>query len=99
MLSIILAAALQASAAPPVSPSPGQAPTEVAPVTATGQRFGVVEGRHQPKDETICLADAVTGSKIPKKRCMTREQFEQRRQEARDHTEAIQRDARAPISK
>lgn len=42
----------------------------------------------------VCFRDPVSGSKIPTRRCMSREAFEQRQQDAKDHLDAIQRDAR-----
>ena len=43
-----------------------------------------------------CFNDAVLGSKIPTKRCIAREEFEQRQRDARDHMQRIQADVRSP---
>jgi hypothetical protein len=97
MLSMILAIALQVSAEP--TPPPAAPPTQVAPATATAPIvYGVVEGRNAPKPERVCFNDPVLGSKIPTKRCMDRDEFKRRQQDAKDHLIAIQRDARAPAS-
>jgi hypothetical protein len=100
MLPLILAACLQASAAvAPVDPAKPP-PTTVAPVTAEGQIvYGVIEGKGQPKSKRVCFNDAQSGSKIPTKRCMDREAYEQRQRDAREHVQRIQSDARAPISR
>jgi len=98
MLSMILAIALQASAepaAPPATP-----PTPVAPATVQAPIvYGVIEGKNAPKSERVCFNDPVLGSKIPTKRCLSRDEYKRRQQDAKDHLIAIQHDARAPISK
>ena len=100
MLSFILAAALQAAAAAPPSEPAKLPPTTVAPVTAEAQIvYGVVEGKGQPKAKRVCFNDAQLGSKIPTKRCISREEFEQRQRDNRDQIQRIQADARAPIFK
>jgi hypothetical protein len=103
MLSMILAIALQATAEP--APQPGASPatppaavTTVAPASAEAPIvYGVVEGRNAPKAERVCFNDPVLGSKIPTKRCISREDFQRRQQDAKDHLIAIQHDARAPV--
>jgi hypothetical protein len=102
MLSLILAAALQAGApaveagADPARP-PASPPVTVEPVTAEAPIvYGVVEGRGQPKPKRVCFKDPTLGSKIPTKRCMDREEFERRQAESRDYVRRIQSDAQAP---
>lgn len=56
--------------------------------------YGIVEGRHAPKGKQVCFRVAVSGSKIPTRRCMNREAFQQRQQDSKDHLDAVQRDAR-----
>ena len=101
MLSLILAAALQAGA--PAAPAPADAarpPATVAPVTAEAPIvYGIVEGKGRAKPKRVCFNDPVLGSKIPTKRCMDREEFEQRQRDNREYTRKIQDDARAPIFK
>ena len=100
MLSLVLALALQATPAAPPSDLP--APPPAAKPADTGEAeptFGLIQGRRQAKSDRVCFDDAVLGSKIPRKRCMDRETFERRQQDSREHLEAIQRDARAPISR
>ena len=100
MLPLILAAALQAgaAAAPPEPAKPP--PTTVSPVTAEAQIvYGVVEGKGQPKGKRVCFNDPVSGSKIPTKRCMDREEFERRQRDNREYMRRLQDDARAPIFK
>jgi hypothetical protein len=82
-------------AAPPVAP--GQTVT-VAPVTAEGEPivYGIIEGKGQPKPKKVCFNDAQLGSKIPTKRCMDRQEFEQRKNDARDHINRILSDVRSP---
>ena len=105
MLSLIAALALFAAADPaaaPAQPPPAKPgtlgpPVTVAPVTSEAQIvYGVVEGKGQPKGKRVCFNDAVLGSKIPTKRCIAREEFEQRQRDARDHMQRIQADVRAP---
>jgi hypothetical protein len=110
MLSLILAAALQAallqSGAPAASTPhdaarpPASAPTTVAPVTSEASlTYGIVEGKGQAKGKKVCFNDPMLGSKIPTKRCMDRDEFERQQRETRDYTRKIQDDARAPIFK
>ena len=101
MLSLVLAAALQATpAAAPAEPPKAPAPTTVAPVTSEAPIvYGVVEGKGQPKSKRVCFNDAESGSKIPTKRCMDREEFERRQRDNRDYMRRLQDDARAPIFK
>lgn len=83
---------------PPAAPTaPGQTVT-VAPVTSEGQAitYGIVEGKGQPKPKKVCFNDAQSGSKIPVKRCMDRKEFEQQKNDARDHIYRIQSDVRSP---
>ena len=51
-----------------------------------------------PKGEKVCFKDAISGSKMPTKRCVDRKEFEARQRDERVYLEAIQRDARAPVS-
>jgi len=99
MLSMILAIALQAGAETAPQPAAPPAPvTTVAPATAQAPIvYGVVEGRNAPKSERVCFNDPVLGSKIPTKRCISREEFKRRQQDAKDQMVAIQHDARAPL--
>jgi hypothetical protein len=101
MLSLVLAAALQASpAAAPAEPPKAPPPTTVAPVTSEAQiAYGVVEGKGQAKGKRVCFNDASLGSKIPTKRCLDREEFERRQRDNREYMRKLQDDARAPIFK
>ncbi len=69
----------------------------VAPTTSLPGEppYGVVQGRYVQKGRQVCFRDPVSGSKIPTRRCMSREAFLQRQQDSKDHLDAIQRDARA----
>ena len=104
MLSLIAALALFAApdpaAAPPEPPAKPAAlgpPVTVSPVTSEAQIvYGIVEGKGQPKGKRVCFNDAVSGSKIPTKRCMDRQEFEQRQRDARDQIQRIQSDVRVP---
>jgi hypothetical protein len=100
MLSLILAALLQAGApADPAAPPPAPTVTTVAPATAQPpMKFGIIEGKNQVKGEKVCFNDPVLGSKIPTKRCMDREEFQRRQRDTRDYVRKIQDDARAPPS-
>jgi hypothetical protein len=97
MLSVILSVALHSAAlhagAEPVIASPKGV---MAPMTSLPGEppYGLVQGRHVAKGKQVCFRDPVSGSKIPTKRCMSREAFEQRQQDSKDHLDAIQRDAR-----
>ena len=94
---VIFAAGDPAAEPPPAKPAaPGQ-PVTVAPVTSEAQIvYGIVEGKGQPKGKRVCFNDAQSGSKIPTKRCMDRQEFEQRQRDARDQLQRIQADIRAP---
>jgi len=97
MLSVILSIALHAGAlhagAEPVTASPKGV---MAPMTSLPGEppYGMIQGRHVAKGKQVCFRDPVSGSKIPTRRCMSREAFEQRQQDSKDHLDAIQRDAR-----
>lgn len=97
MLFVILSIALHAGAlhsgAEPIVASPKGV---VTPATSLPGEppYGMPQGRHVPKGQQVCFRDPVSGSKIPTRRCMSREAFEQRQQDSKDHLDAIQRDAR-----
>jgi hypothetical protein len=97
MLFVIFSIALNSGAlhagAEPVVASPKGV---MAPVTSLPGEppYGMPQGRHVAKGKQVCFRDAVSGSKIPTKRCMSREAIEQRQQDSKDHLDAIQRDAR-----
>lgn len=102
MLLVALAALSMFAAEPPDA---GSAPSPKAPAKAATQAdadrelsFGIVEGKDQPKSKRVCFNDPVSGSRIPTKRCMDRDEFYRRQAEARQYTDQIQRDARAPVS-
>jgi len=97
MLSVILTIALHAGALHAGADADSASPKGVmAPMTSLPGEppYGMVQGRHIAKGKQVCFRDPVSGSKIPTKRCMSREAFEQRQQDAKDHLDAIQRDAR-----
>jgi hypothetical protein len=93
MVSVILAIALLHAGAEPATASPKGV---IAPVTSIPGEppYGVAEGRYVVKGRQVCFRDPVVGSKIPTRRCMSRELFAQRRQDSKDHLDAVQRDAR-----
>ena len=97
--ALALFAAADPPAAPPAKPTAVGQPVTVAPVTSEAQIvYGVIEGKGQPKAKRVCFNDAQLGSKIPTKRCISREEFEQRQRDNREHLQRIQSDARAPPS-
>lgn len=75
-------AAMAKGVVAPASSLPGEPP------------YGVAQGRYVQKGRQVCFRDPVSGSKIPTRRCMSREAFLQRQQDSKDHLDAIQRDAR-----
>jgi hypothetical protein len=97
MLFVILSVALTSGALragpEPVIASPKGV---MAPVTSLPGEppYGMPQGRHVAKGKQVCFRDPVSGSKIPTKRCMSREAFEQRQQDSKDHLDTIQRDSR-----
>lgn len=95
MLSVILAIAFLRAAGEP-APAPASAKGVVAaPTGIPGEPpYGLVLGRHIPQSDNVCFRDPVVGSKIPTRRCMSRQTFVQRQQDSKDHTESIQRDSR-----
>lgn len=94
MLFVILALALRAGGEPAATPTTPKG--VMAPVTGIPGEppYGMAQGRHVPKGQQVCFRDAVSGSKIPTRRCMSRETLVQRQQDSKDHLDAIQRDAR-----
>jgi hypothetical protein len=103
MIALLIAVALSAAEPPAAAGTPDLKPATVAAApaadTAAEPTFGIVEGKHQPKGEKVCFNDPVLGSRIPTKRCMNRDEFYRRQAEARQYTDQIQRDARAPVSR
>lgn len=97
MISLLIAIAM-AGTDPPAAQTPGTAPQPAAAEAEEGLTFGIVEGKDQPKTKKVCFNDPVSGSRIPTKRCMDRDEFYRRQAEARQYTDQIQRDARAPPS-
>jgi hypothetical protein len=107
MLFVILTIALHSAAldsaplhtdglhagAQPVTASPKGV---MAPMTSLPGEppYGLSQGRHVVRGKQVCFRDPVSGSKIPTKRCMSREAFEQRQQDSKDHLDTIQRDSR-----
>jgi len=93
MLSAILAIALLHAGAQPATAAPKGV---MAPVTdIPGEPpYGLPQGRNVSKGGQVCFRDPVVGSKIPTRRCMSREMFVQRQQDSKDHLDAVQRDAR-----
>lgn len=98
MISLLIAIAMAGADPPPAAQTPGAAPQPAAEQTEEGLTFGIIEGKDQPKPKKVCFNDPVSGSRIPTKRCMDRDEFYRRQAEARQYTEQIQRDARAPPS-
>jgi invasion protein IalB len=79
MISLVLAAMLFA-AAPPAAEAP--ASTAATPPAAKSDK---------PKaGDMVCKKEAVLGSRMPKRVCMTQEDWELRRQEGRDELKKIQ---------
>jgi hypothetical protein len=97
MLFVILSIALHAGAlhsgAEPAAASPKGVMTPMTSLPGEPP-YGLPQGRHVAKSKQVCFRDPVSGSKIPTKRCMSREAFEQRQQDSKDHLDSIQRDAR-----
>ena len=97
MLSLMLAFVVHATPQVGlVGPKGVPAPPPAAAAISGEPPYGAPEGRRVVKREQVCFRDAVVGSKIPTRRCMDRETFERRQQDAKDHLDAIQRDARSP---
>ncbi|MBU1378322.1 MAG: hypothetical protein KKE02_17650 [Alphaproteobacteria bacterium] len=96
MLFVILAFALRAGGAEPATASPKGVVTQATSLPGEPP-YGLQEGRHRPKSAQVCFRDPISGSKIPTRRCMSREAFLQRQQESKDHLDAIQRDARVQM--
>lgn len=90
--AILTVVALHAGAPPVVATPKGQ----MAPVTSIPGEppYGLRIGRNASKSDQVCFRDPVVGSKIPTRRCMSREMFVQRQQDSKDHLDAVQRDAR-----
>jgi len=93
MLSVVLATAMLHAGAARETTSPKGV---MAPVTSIPGEppYGIVEGRYVIKGDLVCFRDPVVGSKIPTRRCMSRETFAQRRQDSKDHLDDVQRDSR-----
>lgn len=94
-----LAFAMLMAAAPAAEPTKGaDKATEVAPATVTGDTnvYGIVEGKNVPKTEKVCFKDPVSGSHIPTKRCMNRDQFYEKQRETREYIEKFQREVSIP---
>lgn len=92
LIAILAVAVLQAAGAPAGAAPKGQfAPASGLPGEPP---YGLPAGRNAPKTGQVCFRDPVVGSKIPTRRCMSREMFVQRQQDSKDHTDAVQRDAR-----
>jgi len=97
MLTAILAVAALHAAVHAGAPMGAATPKgEMAPSTGVQGEppYGLQLGRNAPKTQQVCFRDPVVGSKIPTRRCMSREMFVQRQQDSKDHTDSIQRDAR-----
>ena len=96
LIAIAMFAAGQDAAATPVEPKAPQ--TEVSPATVQGEklRYGVVEGRKVEKTGKVCFNDAASGSKIPTKRCMDREEFKIRQREQQEYLGRFQREVSLP---
>src|SRR5262245_25674820 len=100
MIVVALLALAQEPAVQPAAATPPAAvkPTEVAPADVEGPiKYGIIEGRNQPKPKKVCFDDAVSGSRIPTKRCMDRKEFMERQQETREYIGKFQREI--PLSR
>lgn len=97
MISAILAAALLAAADPSVDPAK---PTtvETAPVAVSDTATPTKAKKGGNSDERFCRNEAPMGTRIPKKRCYNKQEFQMRQLEERRALEKIQNDARAPVS-
>ena len=76
-----LAATLMMAASSPSAP----AATETTPPAARSD-----------KDRMICKTEALAGSRVPKKVCATKSEWDARRQDDRDQLEKAQKAASAP---
>lgn len=76
MISLVFAAVLAAAAADPA---------------AAGAKEDAAKEAKPAKDEMVCKREAVLGSRMKQRVCMTAEQWDQRKQEAQDDLSAAQR--------
>ncbi|MEW5688324.1 MAG: hypothetical protein AB1942_25685 [Pseudomonadota bacterium] len=79
MISLVLAAALFAAAEPAAAPAAAATPTKSAKVEKPN------------KDGMICRKEAVIGSRMKARTCMTQDQWDARAAEDRDLVEQAQR--------
>jgi hypothetical protein len=79
MISLVLAAALFAAAEPAAAPAAAAAPAKSA------------KAEKANKDGMICRKEAVIGSRMKTRTCMTQEQWDARAVEDRDLVEQAQR--------
>ena len=90
MFILSLAATLMMAASSPSAP----AATETTPPAAAATPVTPVA--KSDKDRMICKTEALAGSRVPKKVCATKSEWDARRQEDRDQLEKAQKAASAP---
>ncbi len=89
MFILSLAATLMMAASSPSAPTA----TETTPPAAATAATPVAKS---DKDRMICKTEALAGSRVPKKVCATKSEWDARRQEDRDQLEKAQKAASAP---
>lgn len=72
---------------------PASAPVSEAPAQATPAATETVKS---DKDRMVCKTEALAGSRVPKKICATKGEWDSRRQADRDQLEKAQKAANAP---
>lgn len=83
MIALIFAAALLAGAEPPASTlSEASSAAPAAPAPAKGAK--------PKREDLVCRKEAVLGSRMPTRVCMTQEDWDQRRNDGRDELKKIQ---------
>jgi len=84
MLALTSIVALLAAAAEPARPAP---PTTVAPVVATAAAKTAAKPR---PDEVVCKREAVLGSRMKQRTCLTQADWDVRKTDARADIEKVQ---------
>lgn len=87
LIAVLTAAlALHASSAAPATPAASPEPTKA-------QVAQVAD-----KDRMVCKTEALAGSRVPKRVCATKGEWEARRAEDKEHLDAMQRASKPHIS-
>ena len=80
-ISILAAAFVMAASSPAVGAAPAAPEAAVAPAPAA----------KADKERQICKTEALAGSRVPKKVCATKAEWEARRQDDREQLDKMQR--------